>query len=328
MNNPRPYRSLFWPVLLIGLGVIFLLSNLDIIKPVNANALFALWPLILIVIGLDLIFARRSPLAGALIALVVIGAIVAVLIAAPSLNLPSGGQLQTRSLTDPVGAATSAEINLAFSSQPVSVHPVNDPANLFEGQIQYYGNLHYSSNGNPVRRISLSHSSVGFNFGFDLSATPRWEIGLNPTVPINLQLNGSSGSLQLDLASLNLSGFSLDQGSGSADVNLALSRQPYTADFSGGSGSLNLNLPAGADLTLHMNRGSGSTNINLPAGAAVRLEVRNSGSGSVNFPSNMTLISGGGNNKEGVWQTAGYDNATHKINIICDDLGSGSFNLD
>ena len=56
----RRYRSLFWPVILIGIGVLWLLGNLGIIEPVSLGGLLRFWPVLLIVAGLDMDF-RRVP---------------------------------------------------------------------------------------------------------------------------------------------------------------------------------------------------------------------------------------------------------------------------
>jgi len=45
------YRSLFWPIVLIGIGVVWLLGNLGILTGANLVVLFRLWPLVLIVVG-------------------------------------------------------------------------------------------------------------------------------------------------------------------------------------------------------------------------------------------------------------------------------------
>jgi len=34
-EHPRGYRSIFWPILLVGVGVIWLLANLEIIPGWN-----------------------------------------------------------------------------------------------------------------------------------------------------------------------------------------------------------------------------------------------------------------------------------------------------
>lgn len=327
MENRR-YRSFFWPIVLIGVGLVWLLANLGIIRPASLGALVTLWPLVLVLVGLDILFGRRSPVIGALIGLLAIVGVIGVLVAGPALGLPTSsvGVLQNRSIREPLNGAAAAEVTLDFSAQPVNLHPVNSPANLLEAQISYYGDLSYAASGSTSRQVSLS-TSGGFSFLLGSAANARWDIGLNPAIPTDLRLGGTSGSETLDLASLDLTAFSLDQGSGSVSASLPAGPEAYTATFQGGSGSLDLSLPA-ATLTVHLDGGSGSIHIHLPAGAAVRLEVHSSGSGSVNLPSSLSQATPGANRKEGVWQTAGYNQAAYPISIICDSLGSGSFTLD
>lgn len=61
-NRPRRRGrpSLVWPLVLIVVGVVFLLSNLDVISGDVWSNLFRLWPLILIAIGLEGILRREG----------------------------------------------------------------------------------------------------------------------------------------------------------------------------------------------------------------------------------------------------------------------------
>lgn len=61
-------RDLFWPVLFMGFGLLWLLVNQGQLPFKDISALFVLWPLLIVAAGLDLIFGRRWPLLGALIA--------------------------------------------------------------------------------------------------------------------------------------------------------------------------------------------------------------------------------------------------------------------
>lgn len=79
--------SFFWPIIMIGAGVIWLLTNLNIIPTENLWILLRLWPMLLIVAGLDLLFARRLPLVGAILALLVIAGVVTLLLNGSVLNL-------------------------------------------------------------------------------------------------------------------------------------------------------------------------------------------------------------------------------------------------
>lgn len=322
----RSYRSLFWPIVLIGVGVIWLLGSMGIIPNASFAALISLWPVILIIIGLDILIGRRSAFGGAIVGLAAVALVAVVLIAGPSLGLATGGTLKTQSLSADIGEAVTASIELNLTTQPVKVYALDDKTSLLKGEIDYYGTLQFNDSGTENRRISLDQSaSSSWNIPWDPNA--RWEIGLTPNLPIDLSINGASGSANLDLSELRLTAFSLDQGSGSVTLLLPASTQPYTAVLSGGSGSLNLTLPSESDLTLRLDRGSGSTNIDIPDGTAVRLEVRDSGSGSVNLPAWLKEVRVYDDGKEGTWETAGFDQAVHKLTIICDDLGSGSFNI-
>ena len=57
MNRNR-YRSFFWPAILILAGILALLANTGVLSADRLNRLSDLWPLVLIVIGLELIAWR------------------------------------------------------------------------------------------------------------------------------------------------------------------------------------------------------------------------------------------------------------------------------
>jgi hypothetical protein len=60
-------RDLFWPVLMAGFGLLWLLVNLNYLPMENMAVLIGLWPALLVAAGLDLLVGRRWPLAGALL---------------------------------------------------------------------------------------------------------------------------------------------------------------------------------------------------------------------------------------------------------------------
>lgn len=325
-SRPR-YRSFFWPMILIGVGLVWFLANINVIPNFNPLALFNLWPLLLIAIGLDLLFGRKSALVGLLIGLGTIGAAIAILLTAPNLGVNT--EAVTDLFKEPMAGVTSAVIDINSSSEPVNIHALNDSGNLFEAMIIHTGAVDFRSSGTSEKHITLSKRSISVQFFFwQLNFTnfnQRWDIGLNPGVPIQLNVDSGTGSVQMDLSQLQLSGLYVDGSSGSLVIELPASAKAYAVDYEGGSGSLTLSLPSGSDVTLTLDSGSGSLSLLLPANAAVRLDVRDSGSGSVNVPGTMARKSGSG--KTGTWETADYASAAHKITIIAEDLGSGSLNL-
>src|ERR1700687_2974854 len=61
MITVRRYRSYFWPAVLILVGVVAFLVNSGVISSDRLSLLFDLWPVILIVIGLELLTRRGLP---------------------------------------------------------------------------------------------------------------------------------------------------------------------------------------------------------------------------------------------------------------------------
>ena len=327
-NHPRRYRSLFWPLVLIGVGVVWLLVNLGVLSVNNLNLLLNLWPLLLVGIGLDLIFGRRSPVVGAVIGVLLVAAVVALLILAPTLNI-AGPSLQTRQITEPLGNTETANVDLDLSSYSTNIYALSaSSTNLFEAEIHYVGNLDYSAQGsNGAMNIHLSHSGA-FDWWFFPNFSginTQWKIGLSPKAQLNLNINAASGSSDIDLTGLNLAKLSIDAASGSTNLRLPTSAQSYTVDYQGASGSADISLPAETTLTLTLHGASGSLSVSLPATTAIQIQVNDSGSGSISVPGSLTRISGSG--KTGTWQSANYATAETKVTIIVQDAGSGSISF-
>src|SRR5438093_6888550 len=112
MRYTYRYRSFFWPALLILAGVVALLVNTGQIPVGRLAQIIDLWPLILVVIGLELIVRRTvhgvaGDVAAALIVLLAIGGAAAYVAVGPT---PSA--TPTRDASDQLGGRTAAPAEL------------------------------------------------------------------------------------------------------------------------------------------------------------------------------------------------------------------------
>ncbi len=329
MENPRKFSSFFWPVVLIGAGIILLLRNLELIPVININMLLRLWPLILVVIGLDIIFGHKAPWVGGLIGLAAVGGIVAFLFLSPSLGISTSSGTKTETISTPLEGATSVTYYLETASDPVHVKGLSDSSKLIEGTFVHNGTLNFDVSGTTEKVVRLSETTdsdawLQWNLSFD---NLRWDIGLNPGIPSAVVLDGGSGSVDMDLSAVMLTSLQASMGSGSSKFILPVSADYYTAEITSGSGSVNIDLPSGTDMNLSIDSGSGSVNITVPPASGLRVEVMDSGSGSVNIPPRMEQIRGTESSETGSWQTAGFNEAVNKIVIKILSRGSGSLNI-
>ena len=329
-NHPR-YRSLFWPILLVGVGIVWLLSNLGIIHTINIGSILKLWPLILIVLGLDILFSRRYPWIGAVAGLLAVFGVIAFLIAGPQLGFNTGPVTQIETFTTEVKGVQSAEYNFDTSSSPVEIYVLEDNStDLILAEVTHRGTMQFDVSGTTNKTISLSEYFENDSwFYWDVSfEQTKWDIGLAPDVPSEVVLNGGSGSIDMDLSGVELTSLRTDLGSGSSDITLPVTVDPYTAEIQSGSGSVRLDVPENTSLTIKIDSGSGSTHVSLPEGAAVRVEVMDEGSGSLSLPDGLVRAENSSMFSNGAWQTEDFADADAQIVIQILGQGSGSISID
>ncbi|MEW5985509.1 MAG: DUF5668 domain-containing protein [Chloroflexota bacterium] len=340
--SSRRSESLFGPFILIGLGVYFLLDNLNVLPELNWGAALRLWPLLLIFWGLNIIVRQFSRPFGtflsalvALLALATFGSVLLFSSQFPFLERLSGGgtaDLQREHIAFPAEGAQAADVTLDFSFPSVELYALEDSSQLIEGDVSYTGGLTFEtgvSDGRAQVNLATTASSSGPFFWLNPSnwgdiSDSAWRLGLNPIVLTDLNLNLASGSAQIDLSELSLSDLTIEGGSGSANVSLP--GGDYDVVYDVASGSVVLTLPADGRHTITIDGGSGSLNLILPAGMVARIEAED-GSGGFNLPDRFDRVSGERGSDEGVWETAGYEDAADRLDIFI-DAGSGSVNVD
>lgn len=325
------YRSFFWPVILLGAGVIWLLSNLKIIPTENLWLLLRLWPVLLIMAGLDVLFARRLPLIGALLGLLVLAGVVFILLNGDDLGLKRDIEPRTESFSVEVGESTSVDLDLSLSVQETSVSVLQNSSNLFEAEIGHIGEIKFNVVGTGDKHIDLAQVGVESWFSWVLPDVEGkeliWDIGLSPQVPFDLDVNASTGSTELDLAGMQLERFRYDASTGSSTIILPASTEGYDTHIDCSTGSMQIVFPAESNLTARLDGSTGRIVLDVPESAAVQVDVKDGGTGALRLPADMVKVSGGENGDEGVYQTPNFESATYQLVIIIEDIGTGSIEV-
>jgi len=308
-DQGKQSQAYFWPILLITLGVLFLLSNLQILPWSTWSVLWRFWPVLLIAIGIDVLVGHRSP-AGAVISailiLALIGSAVGLAVFAdqiPYLNVYTNqADWQEVYLEEPLGEYQSASVIIDWTSVPGRLEALRQSSNLLEADLVYLGDLVFDidqQQDRAVVKLDTKSSWVGFSPPTSPRPTARWEVGLSPNLPLYLTLDSGSGSCDFDLTGLQIANLVVDSG----------------------SGAVSLLLPDGLSFPAIIDSGSGRVKIALPEDVGVRLTL-DSGSGSFRPGERLELVSGE-RRGDGIWETENYPSAGHKIELKIDQ-GSGS----
>lgn len=282
------YRSFFWPVVLIGIGVIWLLVNLHVLTTASLGVLVRFWPVLLILIGLNIIFARRYAIIGAMLGLITVGLIIFASFFASQWNLSNGAsffgipvhfydssQVKTAQYSEPVGQAKTTAIHMDLTRGHTVVKSLADSSDLVEASVKYIGDFTFAVEGEENKTVTLGQTGLNVVTWFSpvQSDDLRWDIGLSPQIPINLTVRAGSGPNEFDLSHLQLSNVDFEGASGATTLQFPVTEVRLPAKISTASGSFAITMPAHSTSDLDLETASGSVSFTLGEGSDVNLTL-------------------------------------------------------
>ena len=255
MITVRRYRSYFWPAILILVGVFALLVNSGVISTDRLSLLADLWPVILIVIGLELLARRALPgqagdVAAVLIVLLAAGGAIAYVALAP--NPGATGKLDSSAA---VGSLDHATLEIDAGGATITVTGTSS----LEGDL-YHAHITYSG---PKPEVSLDRSNGNLtisqgNKGFGVFQTRRFTVDLqiNSSVPWTITSNGGASTETFRLASVPLRSMDINAGASREDITLGKPSGVVPIIINGGALTVNLHRPAGTGASVTVSGGA------------------------------------------------------------------------
>lgn len=268
------YRSYFWPAVLILAGVVALLVNIGAISVDRLILLVNLWPLVLIVVGLELI-ARRAfhgvsadVAAAAIVVLAIIGATAYV-----AVN-PSPLATHEEDVKAPIGDLKQASLEVDAGSANITVSGSDLGADLYRAHISYPGAQPDVSLDTSTGELSISQRSNS-PFGFE---TGRFglTIQLNSAIPWTITENTGASHDTINVPQLKVSRIEINTGASDEDLTLGPPTGVVRVAINGGA------------LTVHVHRVSGTEASVSVSGGAVSLDAdghKSHGVGELNYQS-------------------------------------------
>jgi hypothetical protein len=287
---PRPYRrrGMFWPLVLIGVGLVALLANYGLIQSLSIVSILALWPVLLILLGVDIAFARRWPVPTLAAEVVIIAASLYLAATQPAalaltsftFNTPDCSN-PAASVTVPRGAMQSMTLRInggaaryhLTGGASAAVEATSDQAELC---------LRDRSSRSGSGDVILTQSGARFGNG------PTIEVRVASDMPLSLQVNAGAGEFTMDLRDVKTS-----------DARLAVGASNTT---------IVLPRPSSGDIPIRVDGGASNIIVEIPSDVEARVTVSG---GLVSSDTTNPRTTKSGN----TIQTAGYAAAKDRVTV-------------
>jgi hypothetical protein len=278
------------PVILIGAGVVFLLTNLGMIGWNVWDALFRLWPVLLIAVGLDILIGRRS-LLGSLLVVALLLLVLAFAITSTGPITTAGQALTSEQISQPLEGATQGDVVISSGIADLRISAADEDSGLVEGQVSLNqgenirqdrsksGNTMYYTLRNEGTPVAWWPGRIGHD------GSGVWDLKLSRDVPLTLKVDNGVGRTQVDLLQLRVTNLSM----------------------SGGVGQSTITLPRQGQMTASIDAGIGEIIVIVPAGMSARIRVDNGLS--------QTRVQGDFQHNGDEYVSPGYDNATNRVDL-------------
>lgn len=295
-------KFLYWGVFFVAIGAVLVADQGDLIASDTAASALALWPVVLIAIGLALVLRRtRIGLAGGMIAAALPGLLLGgLVVAAPRMTPPGCHVVAPSGYTTSQGTFTpGARVELELSCGDLEVGAA--PGTGWQ--------LGIGDTGVPAPRISasdglLSIRSTGRRSVFGLGDGDAWRLTLPQALPLSLSGTVNAGSGRFDLAGMQLTDLNLVINAGEARIDLGEATVD-SLSLHANAGDVAVQLPA-SDLTAVVDANAARVSLCAPADLGIRVHQ------TVVLGStqpNGLIDTGNG------WVSPGYDTATHHADV-------------
>ena len=223
---PRRQRPHFiFATLLLLAGLLLLGLQLGVIPGDVWIRLLPFWPVLLVLLGVELLVAGLMPaVAARVVALVIVVAVAAGTVAF-ALTLPVSTPYSSRTSSAPVAGATSASLDVALAGGTVDVSTRDLGDTLYQATYRLPSGAHVNSSSGSLRLDSGSWPFMG--------GPSQVELVLNSSLPWTLNVSGAGIDGHADLSGGAVSGVNLSGAGSKLDVTLPVPERRVSVQASG-----------------------------------------------------------------------------------------------
>ncbi len=245
MSEMRPRRAHgapIWGIILLFLGIVFLLQALDVLPWGVWGTLWRFWPVLIIIIGLNILLSRYSRWATSILVFALLWACLGI----------AYWQYQpaavAESYSEPLANLERASIAIDFNGGSLSLGSLgNDSANLVEVDSSSRGGDggieadFQQQDGNG----SLHLTARSINRFFWSGPYLDWQAMFTPKIPLTLDIKSAASSISLNLSKLLTPDVIVELNAGSCQVTAPSSAGTTHIKITANASNVEVTVPAG-----------------------------------------------------------------------------------
>jgi hypothetical protein len=269
-------------LLLIFFGVILLLNNFGYLPWDIWGTIWRLWPALLVLIGINLIFGRTRPWIAFWLTFVTLAVVAGVVFWVLG---PAATQKGLASFSQPLTAAQKAEVSVEFGAGKLRVEPLSAGSDrLVAGEVAQDAVPGVVNAAENVARVRIASPAAGWLGG--PGKFTDWRVQLTRNIPLDLILKTGANECSVDLSGLQVSLLQMETGASRNEITF----------------------PAQGETTARITAGAAELKLNIPAGVAARIKME-AGASTIDIdPARFTKAGD-------TYLTAGYESAPNRLNL-------------
>ena len=227
-----------------------------------------MWPVLIVAIGLDLIFGRRSGVWQAITVAVLIGLFAGAFWLFDVTEKTWSGEKIVQTIEHEIGGAEEADVTIKMNIGSMVIGGSPTSSDIFVSgkvEISEYEDL---TDDVQLRGDNLTYTlssegqqyQPGWIFSRDVNNDKQWELMFTPDVLINLNIDTGVGKTELDLSDLQLVGLDLNSGVGEVIVYLP-DQGDFRASIRAGVGKMEIFIPEDLAVGIFIDSGLGKVSV-------------------------------------------------------------------
>lgn len=256
-DNKRGWNagSIFWGLLLVLVGGLFLVNNLDI-ADVNFASLWQLWPLLIVAVGLSII-PIKGKLGTVLTAIFTVAALTLVTLTALGyVNPQADNKTVTRNAVIKTAEVEKLRLNIGGGAGTININSADTDEVKAKLQSSFAKLHNESSVKGDTQNIEISMDGQGHwlpgSYKNDLTVT------IPESLPVELIMDAGAISIEGDLSKLELTRLDIDSGASSIDLKLGSLATVNRVSIDVGMSSVQLSLPKNIGTQVEIDSGLSS----------------------------------------------------------------------